>query len=264
MGSHGSSPTPSLVEQPPTADETAIRGEIVERMLRKARGGDTESGLRRGLELAAGLASIRGKPAEAIESSRSVVKESGADPAALERLERLVELVLADPAVEGNLIIDLGLLRGLAYYNGIVFEVRHENYPIALGGGGRYDGLASALGSPVPVPALGFAYNLDTLLELTETNSGSAGHEGEDESSRATTLVTGGDSANHGNVLQAAQEIRRSGQTVELDVCGLSLDEAMAYARSKGIQSVVVASQDGTRTEHQVTGVTAGNEQTKK
>ena len=32
MGSPGSSPTPSLAEQPPTADETAIRGEIVERM----------------------------------------------------------------------------------------------------------------------------------------------------------------------------------------------------------------------------------------
>ena len=223
-------------------------GDVVERMLRKVRGSDTEPNLRKALELAARLASIRGEPPVAIESARRVVKDSGADTAALDRLERLLELVLADPAVEGRLIIDLGMLRGLAYYNGIVFEVRHDKWPTALGGGGRYDGLASALGSPSPVPALGFAYNLEALLALTELNSDSA----ESETFSATTLVTCGDSANYGNALQAAQEIRESGQSVELDVCGFGLDEALAYAKAKGIQRVVVASQDGTRTEHQV------------
>ena len=62
--------------------------------------------------------------------------------------------------------VDFGLARGLAYYNGIVFEVRHPDWPNPLGGGGRYDGLARALGSPVDVPALGFAYTLETLLAL--------------------------------------------------------------------------------------------------
>lgn len=224
--------------------------EVVERMLRKLRGSDTEINLRKALELASRMASIRGKPGQAIESSRSVVKGSGANPAALDRLERFVELVLADPVVEGRLIIDLGLLRGLAYYNGIVFQVRHEKWPTSLGGGGRYDGLATALGSPVPVPALGFAYNLEALLRLTEANSGTV----EPEEKRVTTLVTGNDMSNYGNALQAAQEFRRSGQTVELDVCELSLDDAMAYARTKGIQRVVVAGLDGSRTEHQVAG----------
>jgi len=194
------------------------------------------------------MASIRGEPSSAIESARTVVNGSGADPAALDRLEQFIGLVLDDPAVEGHLTIDLGLLRGLAYYNGIVFEVTHEDWPTALGGGGRYDGLAGALGSSVPVPALGFAYNLEALLALTEVKSNPA----ETESSSVTVLVTAGGSLNQRNALRAAQEMRRSGQTAELDVCGSGLDDALAYARSKGIKRVVVAAADGTHTEHQV------------
>ena len=169
-------------------------------------------------------------------------------PAALDRLEQLVGLVLDDAAVKGRLIIDLGLLRGLAYYNGIVFEVRHENWPTALGGGGRYDGLAGALGSSVPVPALGFAYHLEALLALTEANNRAA----EPDASTVTILVTAAGQANQGNAISAAQEMRRGGQTVELDVCGFGLDDALAYARSKGIQRVVVAAPDGTQAEHHV------------
>ena len=63
--------------------------------------------------------------------------------------------------------LDFGLARGLAYYNGIIFEVKHPAWPSFLGGGGRYDGLARALGSPETVPALGFAYTLEALLALT-------------------------------------------------------------------------------------------------
>ncbi len=222
--------------------------EVVERMLRKMRGSDTEINLRKALELATNMASIRGEPSSAIEAARPVVKGSGANPAALDRLEQLVGLVLDDAAVKGRLIIDLGLLRGLAYYNGIVFEVRHENWPTALGGGGRYDGLAGALGSSVPVPALGFAYHLEALLALTEANNRAA----EPDASTVTILVTAAGQANQGNAISAAQEMRRGGQTVELDVCGFGLDDALAYARSKGIQRVVVAAPDGTQAEHHV------------
>ena len=222
--------------------------DVVDRMLRKVRGSDTETNLRKALELATGLAAVRGEPSNALDSARTVVKESGAETAALVRLERFLELVLADPSVEGHLVIDLGMLRGLAYYNGMVFEVRHENWPSALGGGGRYDALAVALGSPKPVPALGFAYNLEALLALSEANIRTA----EPESQPADFLVTGGDSANQDGPLRTAQEMRRSGQNVELDVQGLGLDQALAYARSKGIRQVVVAGPNGTRTEHQV------------
>ena len=57
------------------------------------------------------------------------------------------------------------MARGIAYYTGIVFELLDGNSGLSLGGGGRYDGLARNMGSPRDVAALGFAYDLDRLLD---------------------------------------------------------------------------------------------------
>jgi len=55
------------------------------------------------------------------------------------------------------------LVRGLDYYTRTVFEYQHESLGGAqnsLGGGGRYDGLAAALGYR-PTPGVGFAMGMD-------------------------------------------------------------------------------------------------------
>jgi histidyl-tRNA synthetase len=51
---------------------------------------------------------------------------------------------------------DLGIVRGLAYYTGTVFEI-HEATGVerAMAGGGRYDQLIELFGGP-PTPAVGF------------------------------------------------------------------------------------------------------------
>src|SRR5882672_2417310 len=52
--------------------------------------------------------------------------------------------------------VDLTIVRGLAYYTGIVFELFDTGKSLrAICGGGRYDGLLKALGG-VDLPALGF------------------------------------------------------------------------------------------------------------
>src|SRR6202022_2591971 len=55
------------------------------------------------------------------------------------------------------------LVRGLDYYTRTVFEYQHESLGGAqnsLGGGGRYDGLAAALGYK-STPGVGFAMGMD-------------------------------------------------------------------------------------------------------
>ena len=42
---------------------------------------------------------------------------------------------------------------------------------MVLGGGGRYDGLARALGAARATPALGFACTLETLLDAMPPNA---------------------------------------------------------------------------------------------
>jgi histidyl-tRNA synthetase len=60
------------------------------------------------------------------------------------------------------------LVRGLDYYTRTVFELfpaGASGQQDALGGGGRYDGLAEAEGWP-PTPAVGFASGLDRVTDL--------------------------------------------------------------------------------------------------
>jgi histidyl-tRNA synthetase len=57
------------------------------------------------------------------------------------------------------------LVRGLDYYTKTVFEVwpREVGAQSAIGGGGRYDGLAEALGGR-PTPAIGFATGIERVI----------------------------------------------------------------------------------------------------
>src|SRR5881628_3332800 len=62
--------------------------------------------------------------------------------------------------------LDLTIVRGLAYYTGIVFELFDKGKSLrAICGGGRYDGLLKALGG-VDLPALGFGMGDVVLGEL--------------------------------------------------------------------------------------------------
>jgi histidyl-tRNA synthetase len=62
--------------------------------------------------------------------------------------------------------VDLGIVRGLAYYTGFVFEAFDRKGEFrAIAGGGRYDGLVAKLGGP-DMAATGFAIGDVVLAEL--------------------------------------------------------------------------------------------------
>lgn len=63
---------------------------------------------------------------------------------------------------------DSAIVRGLAYYTGLVFELTAEGER-AVAGGGRYDGLIELVGGP-PTPAVGFAMGDVVLSLLLEEN----------------------------------------------------------------------------------------------
>jgi len=69
-------------------------------------------------------------------------------------------------------VVDDQLVRGLDYYNKTVFEFVSVNLGAqnTFCGGGRYDGLASQLGSKIAIPALGCAIGMERLLMILENN----------------------------------------------------------------------------------------------
>ena len=62
------------------------------------------------------------------------------------------------------------LVRGLDYYMRTTFEITHGSLGAqnSVLGGGRYDGLAEALGSSVPAPGIGFSIGEDRLVMSVE------------------------------------------------------------------------------------------------
>ena len=223
--------------------------EVVERMLRKFRGADDLAKLQRGLEIAQQLAGFRGDPEFCIKEASELITSYGLDTAVLNRITEVMELLDVSRLHDTVVVLDFGLVRDLAYYNGIIFELSHPVMETTLGGGGRYDGLARALGSHSNMPALGFAYALEPLVDALERSSKSQ-QKGDNAPDYVLVLSSGTDA--YVEACRLAREMRRKGIPVEVDVCGMSVEQGLSYARAKGITEVITVGCDGASTTHEV------------
>lgn len=92
-------------------------------------------------------------------------------PKLVERMVNWHELwaILSGMGMTDFCRVDLGIVRGLAYYTGFVFEVfERSGEGRAIAGGGRYDRLVEKLGYQ-PMHASGFAVGDVTLSDLLES-----------------------------------------------------------------------------------------------
>ncbi len=103
------------------------------------------------------------------QTGLDAVREAfGADPQVAEALDRVTEFLgVMDDLGFGEFVeFDLAIVRGLAYYTGIVFEVFDRTGEFrAICGGGRYDRLLELVGGD-PLPAVGFGMGDVVLSEL--------------------------------------------------------------------------------------------------
>ena len=101
---------------------------------------------------------------KSIEEVRAAVKSENAT-AALAEIEDLFATLSA--AGYGECVnLDLSIVRGLAYYTGIVFEVFDKGKSMrAIAGGGRYDSLTEKLGGE-RIPGVGFGMGDVVLADL--------------------------------------------------------------------------------------------------
>lgn len=109
------------------------------------------------------LPRLHGDAAVLVEAGR-LLADTGAEPA-LAYLKDLWERASA-MGLGSALRVDLGEVRGLAYYTGVIVHVFADGPGEPLGSGGRYDELLSRFGAPMP--AAGFALDLDNLAWALE------------------------------------------------------------------------------------------------
>jgi histidyl-tRNA synthetase len=152
---------------------------------------------------------------------------------------RYVETLLGGDA--SWLRLDLSIVRGLAYYTGIVFELFDRSGEFrAICGGGRYDTLLQSLGG-ADMPALGFGMGDVVLGELLRTKSLLRATE-----PRADYWVSGTDDVPLERIMREAARLRAEGRSVEYALRAQSLSKQKKAAQASGAQSFVTLSNDGT------------------
>ncbi len=100
-----------------------------------------------------------------ITSLEEAEKNAPADSKAVAELKSLWEYLTAY-GLGDRVVFDASVVRGLAYYTGVVFEAFDSAGNLrAICGGGRYDRLLETLGGP-SIPAVGFGFGDVVILEL--------------------------------------------------------------------------------------------------
>ncbi len=137
--------------------------------------------------------------------------------------------------------LDPTIVRGLDYYTKTVFEVIHSGLGAqdALGGGGRYDGLAEELGGN-PIPGVGFAAGIERAVQVLEDASG----EGAGETSRVSVFVAAMGGSARLEAARIAHVLRKQGVSADLDYLDRSLRSQMKYADKQGVKKVVIIGED--------------------
>jgi histidyl-tRNA synthetase len=201
--------------------------EALEEILRGAGLGKGET--RAVLEIAA----LRGLDAV----TAALAKVKGGEEAG-EPLRTAVE-ALAAMGLGDFVQVDLTIVRGLAYYTGIVFELFDSAQELrAICGGGRYDDLLKALGGP-DLPALGFGMGDVVLGELLKERRVAPKASTE---LGAFLVAVGGDDVP--TVLRLAHALRDRGIAVEYGLRHAPVRKQLELAAARGTPRAVIVGPD--------------------
>jgi len=157
-----------------------------------------------------------------------------------ERLEQLWTYLQKFGLDKNHLVFQPTLARGLDYYTSTIFEIKIAGYSAgSVCGGGRYDDLIGMF-TETKIPAVGFAFGFDRLIEalteqkllpILETNS--------------TALVIPFSNTELDACIEIMKQLQTAGINAELYLePDVKLDKKLKYADKKGVPYVVIIGPD--------------------
>lgn len=156
-------------------------------------------------------------------------------------LQRLTEYLdtVAAMGLGDYVEVDLRIVRGLAYYTGIVFELFDRKGELrAICGGGRYDRLLELVGGE-PLPAVGFGMGDVVLGELLADRGLVPEH-----ARSVDYFVVPVTPDQRGDALRIAHELRDKGKTVSYALRELGVGKQMKAANREGAREVLIVGPD--------------------
>jgi histidyl-tRNA synthetase len=144
----------------------------------------------------------------------------------------------------GYIEVDYAIVRGLAYYTGVVFEVfDREKSERALAGGGRYDGLLALMSDgKVNLPALGFGMG-DVVLAnmIADIPAASAKMEEWRRNQHACDVyVVVAKEEKRPDALRIVQELREAGLRVDFAMTAAKVGKQFQAAEHLGARTAVL------------------------
>jgi histidyl-tRNA synthetase len=154
---------------------------------------------------------------------------------------------------------DPAIIRGLAYYTGVVFEARDRSGEFrAILGGGRYDNLVADVGGD-PLGGIGFAMGdvvMGLVLEKLERKP-------QLRPAPAKVLVTIFDASLARTSARVAALLRSGGVNTELYPDTAKLDKQMKYANAQEISiAIIIGPDEATQNRATVRDLRSGTQQT--
>lgn len=189
----------------------------------------------------------------------TVQSRYGQAPEVAPHVERFAEYVGHCEAlgIGDWLRFDLTIVRGLAYYTGIVFELFDNVGEFrAICGGGRYDNLLKSLGG-TDLPALGFGMGDVVLGELLKARGLMAAP----TPAVALWIAQAPDSASFpAAMLRAAARLRADGHSVEFSLKEQRVEKQLEAARKAGSLATVVVDTTGEAVHYRARATSAPEE----
>ena len=192
----------------------------------------------------------RNKPEVTEENLSSLGLTADEVKTAIEQPEALgenLDNILANLEARGmrdEVEVDLSIVRGLAYYTGVVFEVFDARKSLrAVAGGGRYDTLISSLSDgSVDLPAAGFAIG-DVVIRhlIEETPHAAAKMEEALEADKACDVfIVLADESKQLDALGLASKLRSAGIAVIYPLAPTKVGKQFKQAEQSGAQLALV------------------------
>ena len=153
---------------------------------------------------------------------------------------------LAARGLSGFIQPDLSIVRGLAYYTGVVFEVfdRSKNLR-ALAGGGRYDSLVKGLSDgAADLPAIGFGMGDVVLGHLIDETPAAAKKLQAALAQASDVFVVIADETRRTEALQVVQTCRELGLSTDFPLKSAKVGKQFQEAEHLGARHAVVIGQE--------------------
>lgn len=183
-----------------------------------------------------------------LKSIDEIGERIGAEHEAVTELRSFFEMVAAYGYGEW-IVFDASVVRGLAYYTGIVFEAfDREGKFRAVCGGGRYDNLLTLYGSPQSIPCVGFGFGDCVIAELLQEKQLLP-----PVPQQVDDIVIPFDESMRPAALTVLKKLRDSGRSADIILEKKKLAQSFSYAdRIGAVRAVLVAPSEWENGEVQI------------